>query len=197
LTRKNDISAANKEIAAALKDLGAVTPEVHTYWDEAEHSSVYVFSARDLPTQGVTTFATIGLSDHPLLDKSGTEFDTRVEFIGAARTSQRYFDNIISTAAFCVINSKWFCHPGAIFPDVVAMYLRDTALRHLTFAEPGMWRKPLTTRKFGDKTVSWLMMVPISEGEAKLVESGGIDRLENLFEEHDTDIFDLRRTPVA
>ena len=37
---------------------------------------------------------------------------------------------ILSTAAFCIINSKWFCYPGAIFPDIVSMYLKSSKIKH-------------------------------------------------------------------
>jgi antitoxin YqcF len=56
-------------------------PPISRYWDENEKSSVYILEAADRPQRGVISYATIGLSDHPLVFK-GREFGTRVELVG-------------------------------------------------------------------------------------------------------------------
>jgi antitoxin YqcF len=86
-------------------------PPVHRFWDENKESSVFILEATDRPQDGVASYATIGLSDRPLMFKR-REFDTRVELVDACGSAFSGFANVLATAAFCVINSGWFCAPG-------------------------------------------------------------------------------------
>jgi hypothetical protein len=152
---------------------------------------------------GVTAFSTLGLSDHPLY-KDGEEYPARLEIVGAciskyaaACTKRRQgFDNAISTAAFCIIDSQWFCNPGAIFPDAVAMYKLSKTMRHLFFVPPFLWEDDLKTVDLGKKKVSFLLATPISEAEYVFAQQNGSDALEEEFECENIDIFDLNRKSV-
>lgn len=116
------VSSQQKVLAAhTALAMGVETPPIFRYWDENRKSSVCILDATNRPQDGVTAYATIGLSDHPLMFK-GREFDARVELVGACGSAFTGFANVLATAAFCVINSGWFCAPGIIFPDVVSMY---------------------------------------------------------------------------
>ena len=53
-----------------------------------------------------------------------------------------------------------------------------------------------TENKIIGKSVAWLMAVPISECEYRYAEAEGPDRLEDLFEQQQIDIFDINRPPV-
>ena len=171
-------------------------PPISRYWDESEKNSVYVLEAVDRPQRGVTSYATIGLSDHPLMFK-GKEFATRVEFVGACSSSFSGFANILSTAAFCVINSGWFCAPGIIFPDVVSMYKYSNTLSDIYFAHPFLWDDRLRSTLIGDRQVAWLLVVPVSKEETAFAQAYGPGRLEALFEEKNIDIYDLNRASVV
>ena len=190
-----EISQDNKIIArAALAAFGG-KPNVAAYWDEAEKSSVDLLTCKDQPQKGVTSYSTIGLSDSPI-NNEGVEIDLRVEFVGACSSAISDFGNIVTTAAFCVINSKWPCSPGVIFPDVVGMYNCSKTLKHLMLVSPFLWEDKLKTLKLDSKTVAWLMLIPISDEEYKYAQVEGSSKLDGLFEEHQIDIYDINRPSV-
>lgn len=192
----SDVSDENKKLARTVAAAFGGKPSVTRYWDDNHQSYVDLLVSIDQPQTGVTSYSTIGLSDH-LLIKDGKDFGVRVEFVGACGAGFTKFDNIIATAAFCVINSKWFCYPGAIFPNVVGMYEASTTLKHILFVPPFLWEDKLKTMEMRGKKVAWLLVVPISDQEMEFAEKAGSDSLEKLFVEKQIDIFDLNRVSVC
>lgn len=186
----------NKTIAKKALEAFGGRPQVSSYWDETERSSVDILTCENRPQEGVNSYATIGLSDAPLL-KNGDDTGIRVEFVGACSGAVKEFPNILSTAAFCVINSKWPCAPGTIYPEIVAMYTCSTTMRHLLFVPPFLWEEKLVTLEFDSKVVAWLLAMPISESEYQYAEANGSERLEDLFECMQIDIFDINRNAVV
>lgn len=188
------ISESNKVLARRLAGVFASKPQVSRYWDDNKKSSVDVLLCENAPQENVNSYGTLGLSDHPLLN-NGEDVGLRVEFVAACGALYDELANILSTAAFCVINSGWYASPGAIFPDIVSMYRKDTAMKHLMFTPPFLW-DDLKTLELDDKTVAWLLLVPISEKEYQFAENNGSDALEDLFVEKQIDVFNLDRLSV-
>lgn len=191
-----EISEDNKVIArAALAALGG-KPNIAAYWDEDGRHSVDLLACKDQPQKGVTSYSTIGLSSFPI-KRDGVEIDLRVEFVGACSSSVSEFGNIVATAAFCVINSKWSCAPGVIFPDVVGMYNCSRTLKHLLLVSPFLWGNKLEALELSSKSVVWLLLIPISEAELQYAQAEGSSMLEGLFEEHQIDIFNINRSSIV
>jgi hypothetical protein len=176
-----------KRAAAAIG--GA--PSVHIYWDEDERSHVGLLSSADRPDRGVTTYSTVGLAEHPV-HRNDEEMPFRLEFCGACRSEFAAFDQIIATAAFFVINSKWYCEPGMIFDGLVSMYDASSTMEHLLFLPPFLW-EDLSEFHVDDLTVAWLLAVPISDAERGYAVRHDWNKLEDLFVERQIDIFDLER----
>lgn len=189
-------SNENKSIAKAAAAVFGGAPAVHRYWDDDRKSSIAVLSSEDRPQPGVTSYATVGLSDHALV-RAGREFPTRVEFVGACASRYEEFANCLATAAACVSNSGWFVAPGIIFPDVFHMYRTTGEMRHAMFVPPFLWGDEPKTMVLESKTVAWLLMIPISEPEMRLAEASGSSSLEDLFVERQIDVFDLDRASVV
>ena len=103
------ISDSNKALAKMLMNEFGVKPSISRYWDEGENCFVDVMVCEHTPQTNVFTYATLGLSDHSLPNER-----TRVEFVGAFGGAFEESANIISTAAFCVINPRWEVRPGAL-----------------------------------------------------------------------------------
>lgn len=175
--------------------MGVEKPPIFRYWDENRKSSVCILEAANRPRDGVTSYATIGLSDHPLMFK-GREFDARAELVGACGSAFTGFANVLATAAFCVINSGWFCAPGIIFPDVVSMYTASATLSDIYFAHPFLWAEELKSTLIGERRVAWLLAVPVSKAESAYARTCGPERLETRFAEKNIDIYDLNRASV-
>jgi hypothetical protein len=186
------VSQDNKFIANTAARAFGGQPKVTRFWDDAHKRFVDILTCRDRPQTGVISYATIGLSDWPL-EMDGKAYEVRAEFVGVCGSSFRSFDNALATAAFCVINSKWFCYPGAIFHDVLKMYEASQTMQHFLFVPPFLWEKDLKTLDFSEKRVAWLLAVPIAEAERQFAEANGSDKLESLFVERQIDIFDLNR----
>jgi hypothetical protein len=185
-------SKSNRALARLLVSAFGGQPTVRRYWDDPRQSYVDVARLDAHPDPGLTAYATLGLSDYPLI-RDGREYPARVEFVGVARTEWTKFPNILATAAFCVINSNWFAMPGRIFPNVVTIHQRNLELKHVLFVSPFLWEGELETVTFPDKTVAWLMAVPISDREAEYARRNGSEALETLMEEKEVNDFDPDR----
>ncbi|MED1042885.1 suppressor of fused domain protein (plasmid) [Bacillus mycoides] len=185
------VSTENKQIAQlALKAFGG-KPKVTKYWDDNKKSSIDILLSNDNQfDDDVFSFSTLGLSDYSIGYESN-ELPIRMELVGAS--DFECFPNVLSTCAFYIINSNYKCFPGAIFENVVSMYLPNSSMKHILFVNPYLWENKFETVSFEKKQVSWLMTVPISEGEKKYAEKYGADALEDLFEEKQINVFDLER----
>jgi hypothetical protein len=129
---------------------------------------------------------------------NGAEFETRIEIGGVSTHDRPQFENALATAAFFVIKDHWFCYPGAIFPNIVAMYDLSPTLRHFFFMDPFPWPSLQESLELSDRLVSWLVAVPISEGEYRYAQEKGPGALENLLTEtDDIDASDLTRPSLV
>lgn len=190
------VTVENKAVAThALQAFGG-TPRVRRYHHDTEALTVDVLRCNDRPWEGVTSYSTIGLSDHPML-KDGEEFPTRLELAGACATVKHLFPNILASAAFCIIRTAKLYYPGSVLLGYVREYYPSTSVPHLYLTAPFLWETSLTTLDCGTKKVSWLLAVPISDAEYTYLNMHGDDALEDLFEKHQIDIFDLARPSVA
>lgn len=70
-------------------------------------------------------------------------------------------------------------------------------MKHIMFVPPFLWEEDLELLEFNNKSVTWLMALPISEGELQVAEKHGPDYLQDLLESKQTDIFDIKRESVV
>ena len=158
--------------------------------------SIDIMEINNNPSNGISTYATIGLSAHPLFFK-GKELPVRAEIVGVCFNGTAGFDNVLATLSFSVINSNWFCAPGIIFPDVVAMYGLSKHLTDIFFTYPYLWGENLQETEIDGQKIGWLLAIPISKSETDYAVQHGPDKLEDLFEAHSINIFDLNRPSVV
>lgn len=189
------ITQSNKLLARCLAEAFQSRTQVSRYWDDNQVSSVDIMASENSPQRNVTSYSTIGLSDHPLM-RNGVDTGLRTELVGACGAAFGDYPNILATAAFNIINSGWYCEPGIVFPDVAAMYRKNGNLAHVLFITPFLWDR-LETENLSDKTVAWLQVVPISEEECRYSEKHGSSALEGLFEKAKIDVFNLDRHSVV
>jgi hypothetical protein len=190
-------STENKVIAKyALNAIGGV-PNVQAYHHNTETLSVDMLRCGDRPYSGVTSYSTIGLSDHPMFIDDGSEFGTRIELAGACATAAEFFPNVLASAAFCIIRTKKLYSPGSVMAGYVREYYPSTTVPHLYFTAPFLWEDSLKAIECETKKVSWLLVVPISDAELEFLRKNGDDALEDTFERHQIDIFDLNRASAV
>jgi antitoxin YqcF len=191
ISRKAKVVASRT--AAAF---GVDRPPILHMWDDDHRSDLHVMEAANRPQEGVVSYATIGLSEHPLV-RDGKEFGTRVELLGACGAAFPEFKRVLATLGFCIINSKWFCAPGIIFPGVVDMYGASTTMSDIYFASPFVWGEGFRTMTIDDQAIAWLLAVPVSKKETDFAGKYGPAKLEELFSTQDIDLYDLNRPSIV
>ena len=96
-----------------------LTPKVVAFYDANENSKVDMYIGVDRPDFGITTYSTIGLSEHSIGFTNSNDEDIRVEFISICNSSVFDFANVIATCAFNIINDNYSCQPGTVYPDMI------------------------------------------------------------------------------
>lgn len=118
-----------------VKTILGESASVVNYIDKNETSNIQLVSQTDLPILNVTTSTTLTLHKTSLLEPN-PDLDLRVEFIAGYLTRNEQFATVITTAGFCVTNSKWRVFPGQLFPHVVGAFFSDTSVPHLLLTTP-------------------------------------------------------------
>jgi len=173
------------------------------YYNEDRSASIPIVS---IEAPGAFVAATIGLMDINQAKRQGS--DLRAEFVAGSRVIDEKVCNVLSTAAFFVLQQKWQAGPGTIFETLVSMYRPETKLPHLYFTAPmerddwGSNAQPLAWDEWGnvqlsDRVLHPLLAVPVSEAEANLVSESSGRELEALWKQNGTDIFDWDRASAV
>lgn len=187
----DDAKALARAVAAAFGTPARVT----RYWDEEERTHVDILSCADSPWAGVTSYATLGVSEVALV-KDGTDLQVRAELVGACRSDTPGFAESLATAAFCIVKSRWLVAPGIIFPDAIFIHGASATMRHFLFLPPFLWEDRLKTIAIDAWRIAFLMAVPISEAEMQFAGAEGVPALEELFERQQIDVFNMDRDSV-
>lgn len=190
------ISPENRAIARRAADTFGGKPSIREFVHDSMPLTVDILSCADSPGAGFTSYSTLGLSDHPMVNSQG-EFPTRVEFAGVMESAAAGFHQVLGSAAFRVIRTREVVRPGRVFLDYVAEYFPDTHLPHLYFTAPFFWGDALSGEVFGGKRVSWILAIPASDAEVQYVRDHGDDAFERLLEARDADVTSLRRPSAA
>ncbi|MFD0897277.1 suppressor of fused domain protein [Loigolactobacillus binensis] len=184
----------SKLVANKILTVIGGTPKVMQYLNEDENASIDIFIGENRPDEGLTSYSTIGLSNYSIGLKTNDK-KLRVELIGTSGTNFEYFGNIMSTCAFNIIVDHQSCHPGMVYTNIIDQYYSGTDMKHIFFVSPFLWER-LTTLETKEKSITWLLMVPISDAELEFLEKNGSEALENKFIEQQIDIYDLGRNSV-
>lgn len=183
----------NKEVAKKEITVLQGEPSVIEYYNESESKTIDILSCKNSIQEGICAYATIGLNKINI----GLEVDLkslRIELVGACDIQEETFGNIISSAAFELMDKK-SCFPGLIIENVIQQYIGKTDMKHVLLTAPFLW-EDLGTICINEMYVTWLLLVPISENERKYAEEKSSDALEDLFVECQIDIFDIYRKSV-
>jgi hypothetical protein len=189
------VSSENKIIARYVSAAFGGTPHVDEYLNESETLTVGILHCRDRPAEGVTSYSTIKLSDHPM--KQGErEFPIRLELAGVCINIADWFPNVLASAAFSIMQDDAVYHPGSVLPDHVCQSCPSSKFPHLYLTAPFLWERELKTLDCGTKKASWLMAVPISEAEYAYVRKFGDYAFERLLEKQHGDFSNPDRPSV-
>lgn len=170
-------------------------PDLYEHTEEGT-AVVDVVGVSDRPRPGVTSYTTLGLSNHPLAE-SEDPYPLRVELVGACASDVPYFDLVLADIALNIRDAHWSPRPGGVLPDAVGAHDSDATTRHVLLMAPFAWEDGPHTMYLHDKTVVFLFVLPISDGERAYADKHGVEALGELLDEHDVDVFDLNRASVA
>ena len=184
-----------KKIFQILYEEIEANAKVHRYYDREEKAKIDIYMAKDRPEVMLSTYSTIGLSEYTIgvTDRKGREI--RVEFIGVCSTEVEIFPDILSSCAFNIINSKYTCKPGIVYPGVISSYLKETDMKHIYFASPFLW-EGLQGHELNNHAVAWLLVIPISDAEFDYLRYNGDEAFEELLEQSEVDFSDIYRNSV-
>ncbi|MDR0886348.1 MAG: suppressor of fused domain protein [Clostridiales Family XIII bacterium] len=151
----------------------------------------------DMPEKDLVLIMSMTLSHYPLIEYGIPYTKGKAELMCIChKKDEDIFRSILSTCAFCVINSQWFVAPRAIFPNVVEMYDKTLQMKHIYFGFPLMFRKQLSNANIGGIPTEWLSIIPISETEYQFAINHSVEELGYLLEKHNADYMDLDRKSV-
>lgn len=182
-----DLAAVAERLASAFDDTGPSTLGRYPAPDSDLVVDVATWAGR--PAPGLTSFATIGMSrfDTRMALPTG---DLRVELVTAVQDRWALMTDVLCELAFAVGRGEATMRPGSVFTQVP--HLRTlTTTPNVLFWDPFLWNLP--SLPLGATTVAWLMVVPISDPEAKLAAEHGAEALLDEFDRLTPDIHDLGR----
>ena len=182
-----DLAAVADRLASAFGDTGPST--LGRFEDHGGGRAVDVATWVDRPGPGLTSYATVGMSafDNRMALASGS---LRVELVAAVQHRWALMTDVLCALAFAVGRGETFVRPGSVFTQVP--HLRSaTTTPNVLFWDPFLWNLP--SLPLGATTVAWLIVVPISDAEAKLAGEHGAEALIDEFERLSPDIHDLGR----
>jgi antitoxin YqcF len=190
------ISSENKQIARHVASVFGGTARVDEYTNSSDTLAVGILSTEDRPVDGVTSYSTIKLSDHPMA-RGSNELPVRLELAGGCESSATAFANLMASAAFRIIQTDMVYRPGTAIPDLVLQSGVSSTLPHLYLTAPFLWGDALNELDCGTKKVTWLLAMPISETEYRYLQEHGDDAFESILEAAHVDVFDPDRPPAT
>lgn len=147
------------------------------------------------PIEGVSVFATIGLSHHVLLLPSGKTCRMELVFCCSGRFKQAAL-SALDTVASQILATHDALREGAVVSRSGSLWPGSSLVALLVYSPvcfPDTFR---VDRSSSPPTViAWL--IPITSEELGIIEKYGWTALENMFEDLDPDLFDLERPSIA
>lgn len=184
-----------REIARFVATVLDAKPQVErSRWDGGFTSDVLV--ATDSPQSGVTTLATLNISNtNAVLD--GREQDYGVELVTCHYSSIAGCIDAIFDAAYFAMAYKEELYPGAVLPDLIARNDISKTMKHFFLITPFLWDGRLKSIDATDRETRYLLAVPISDAEMALAGTEGSEALGELLDRQRIDMFNWNRASVA
>ncbi len=164
--------------------------------DAAQAQRYFVTRFANTPIPGATTFMTLGLSEHRLTQPDGS---IRQELVFAHYDRFQHMESaklITSVARECLESHRALLHGDVLGP--AGPLCVDTEMQALYCCPPVYFDDRLRVfEEDGFEPTVFVWLVPIWKQEANFVRSQGHRRFEDLLEEKDPDLLDLKRTSIV
>jgi hypothetical protein len=185
----------NKIIAAYSLDFIGGKPQVSAYYNTDESKTIDILTCTDSQYSDAIVVSTIGLTDVPIgLSVDGKEL--RTELIAIADVEYEELQNIVASAAFCIMDSGR-ANYGMIIENAFSDYLPENAtVKHAVLVPPTYWEKYQAINS-ADLVIAWLYLLPITDEEMNYIDENGIHSFETLLEENEVDTLDFERDSIV
>lgn len=177
---------------------------VREWVDTRDSVRVPVGIATGSPELGLTSYATLGLSDFSIDLRSDDGASLRVELVGVAREEADVFLNGFGKCAINIAGKSYQPMPGRILPNVFDDHSAVVSTPHGLLWYPFAWDTKFGALRIDQTEIEWLTVIPITDSEFSLVrEVGagfggkGVEHLLDLFEERRVDVWDLTRASAV
>lgn len=188
----------DKQIAYAERKFLGGMPKVERHNNQSGKKQIDLLNCENVPQNGVRSCATIGLNrvDIGLSTQIGDNIrKLRIELVGACDVAIKSYTNIMATVAFNIMDTQT-CFPGYIVEDAVDEYIVDSEMKHVLLYDPFLWESADVVVD-DEVAVTWLMLVPISDQEYQYARTQGIEKLVQLFEKAEIDVYNIYRSSVV
>ena len=185
----NDPSPCERKLGNTIRSIFGGRSKVVLFGDDDGTNTCFIVSASDCPVNGVTSYASVGLSR---IAQEVGPLDIEVEIVAACASITPHVDNLVASCVFEGIKNGVNISYGSIIKDIIVQYNISATLKHVTFVAPFLWDN-LNKLEVEGKSIYCLMMLPISDAEISYLVEHGIDALEELFYENQIDVYDINR----
>jgi len=188
-------SAEDKRVFSRACEVFGSVGKVHRYGDDDGDRPLDMLSCNDVPTNGVTSYSTIGLSTKLQQWESGDGVPFGAELCGACASDAEDYPNLLVTSAYYALRDSWALKPGVVHPGIFQEYEHEIsqAMKHLYLVSPYLWDPTFDTLEHPDSLTVWLQAVPISEKEYEFFQEFGSARLDAHLQQHEIDVFNINR----
>ncbi len=173
-------SKKNIAIAKHAVSVFGGVPKILAYSHDHSELTVDLLSCTDAKADTVS-YSTIRLPDHTLR-LNNKKSALGVELAAVSMQADLAFPSIVVGCAFQIMKSGSLPTPGDCIENVLSEFIPDAELKHVYLTAPFPWEDALNSLQVGGKSIAWLMLVPITDGELVYKKRNGSDALDELFE---------------
>lgn len=197
----NDIDKLSRYM---VRSAGKQSQVTYTDYECPDHKdqTIAIQEAEDCPESGYTTWCTVGLA-HTSWKASNFKRTDRMELVLSAAKPAPDLGPALATIAFFLIHHRdlVFARTGAVKGTVIGEVLRKARLGrvsrrmpHVTFVPPFCWKKgDFDSIQLSKNKVWFFQVAPITESEAKYLESKGCEAFEEVLFTKEVVLLDLER----
>lgn len=156
--------------------------------------STYVAVCEDDVWLNTRTYATVGLSTVStgyILD--GLEL--AVELATVVNSNVLDYGNVLGSIVTNVKSFGKSCVDGSIHDDILSMYYPDVFTKHVYLTQSWLWDELYVT-DIGDRKVTWLTPIPITDAERDYIKEHGGKSFLNKLEQHNVEVQDIYRESI-
>lgn len=157
-------------------------------------SDITIARFRNQPTEGMSTYTTLGLSHHVLGMSQGQGREARQEFIFSAFdsvSSDEIVSFMLSFSGFVLTKHEALLRGQVIGP--AAPIFSSSSMNSIYASIPVMFDDTFAACHTSTPSTILVWLIPIFEAEANYINEQGWESFEDILERDDPDLWDLNR----